>query len=449
MPKKTTACHAREKPQATPVGMWDSAAFHGTPQRFPAASFCALMRSQLGQLAAQEAEHASELQGSEGGESARSASSDKTSSPASSPVRASLFKKSKAGAPSAWLAAEKKLKRVRASARRYVARKRASRQGAIEAARSVVGAALEIFDESEQRWEHTKVLECDVTWFENGTACRITHQIVPVDDLDRAVGPTRWLDIAKVRSYVSVRVEPDPESRALWEANERKAAMQEKGVELARQQTVERRLEREAKEQSDERRFATVRKDAVDRKRDNAYAEASTMLKTKAVKVVTKTIAKSVVQELRAGLSDAKNLRPTNHSQLQALEKEAAKKAKYACDEEEERQRHHLDEVLTAEHDDDDSSEDLSCPPFERAPSVQRRQLLSVVTKHGLKAHRRGSNEKRFLSNVVTASSLALRSISRGSSQRKGTHCTPTSFAVFFFLSSSSSSSSFKRKTRR
>ena len=64
-----------------------------------------------------------------------------------------------------------------------------------------------------------------------------------------------------------------------------------------------RRLKREAKEREDTQKFEAAKKDAVKRKRREAYAEAAGLMTTRAVKTLTRMKAKNVVEEMRAGLT--------------------------------------------------------------------------------------------------------------------------------------------------
>ena len=64
-----------------------------------------------------------------------------------------------------------------------------------------------------------------------------------------------------------------------------------------------RRLKREAKEKEDTAKFEAAKRDAVKRKRREAYAEAAGLMTTRAVKTLTKMRAKNVVEEMRAGLT--------------------------------------------------------------------------------------------------------------------------------------------------
>ena len=62
-------------------------------------------------------------------------------------------------------------------------------------------------------------------------------------------------------------------------------------------------MKREAKEREDTHKFELAKKDAVKRKRREAYAEAAGLMTTRAVKTLTKMKAKNVVEEMRAGLT--------------------------------------------------------------------------------------------------------------------------------------------------
>ena len=72
---------------------------------------------------------------------------------------------------------------------------------------------------------------------------------------------------------------------------------------LALVEVDNRRLKREAKEKEDTHKFEEAKKDAVKRKRREAYAEAAGLMTTRAVKTLTKMKAKNVVEEMRAGLT--------------------------------------------------------------------------------------------------------------------------------------------------
>ena len=72
---------------------------------------------------------------------------------------------------------------------------------------------------------------------------------------------------------------------------------------LALVEVDNRRLKREAKEKEDTAKFEAAKRDAVKRKRREAYAEAAGLMTTRAVKTLTKMRAKNVVEEMRAGLT--------------------------------------------------------------------------------------------------------------------------------------------------
>ena len=125
----------------------------------------------------------------------------------------------------------------------------------------------------------------------------------PVDDMERLAGPPYWLDLDECRYYISQRVAPDPETRKIWERNEAEAAIADARAYLALVEVDNRRLKREAKEKEDTHKFEEAKKDAVKRKRREAYAEAAGLMTTRAVKTLTKMKAKNVVEEMRAGLT--------------------------------------------------------------------------------------------------------------------------------------------------
>ena len=58
-----------------------------------------------------------------------------------------------------------------------------------------------------------------------------------------------------------------------------------------------------AEEEEDTQKFEEAKKDAVKRKRREAYAEAAGLMTTRAVKTLTRMKAKNVVEEMRAGLT--------------------------------------------------------------------------------------------------------------------------------------------------
>ena len=125
----------------------------------------------------------------------------------------------------------------------------------------------------------------------------------PVDDMERMSGPPYWLDLDECRYYISQRVAPDPETRRIWEHNEAEAAIADARAYLALVEVDNRRLKREAKEREDTQKFEAAKKDAVKRKRREAYAEAAGLMTTRAVKTLTRMKAKNVVEEMRAGLT--------------------------------------------------------------------------------------------------------------------------------------------------
>jgi hypothetical protein len=198
---------------------------------------------------------------------------------------------------------------VRASALRYLRRKRQSQQPAIDAGRAIVGRALEIFDDETQKWAHNLISRCDVQWHDNGQKCKVRHEVVPVDELERPTGPGRLVDMTKIRSFVSSRIEPDPTLKVLWEANEAAAAaLLEKDAQIKRD-ILKRRALREATEALESTRFEEVRKASIKRKGETAYAEARSLLSTKAVKVLTKQLTGQVLEELRSGMLRPEELR--------------------------------------------------------------------------------------------------------------------------------------------
>ncbi len=142
--------------------------------------------------------------------------------------------------------------------------------------------------------------------------------------MERLAGPPYWLDLDECRYYMSQRVAPDPETRKIWEHNEAEAAIADARAYLALVEVDNRRLKREAKEKEDTATFEAAKKDAVERKRREAYAEAAGLMATRAVKTLTKMRAKNVrprrrsrgsflcrvrgpsaqvVEEMRAGLT--------------------------------------------------------------------------------------------------------------------------------------------------
>ena len=102
------------------------------------------------------------------------------------------------------------------------------------------------------------------------------------------------MDLEDCRYYVSQRVAPDPETRKIWERNEAEAAIADARAYLALVEVDNRRLKREAKEKEDTHKFEEAKKDAVKRKRREAYAEAAGLMTTRAVKTLTKMKAKNV-----------------------------------------------------------------------------------------------------------------------------------------------------------
>ena len=121
--------------------------------------------------------------------------------------------------------------------------------------------------------------------------------------MERMSGPPYWLDLEDCRYYISQRVAPDPETRRIWEHNEAEAAIADARAYLALVEVDNRRLKREAKEREDTAKFEAAKKDAVKRKRREAYAEAAGLMTTRAVKTLTRMKAKNVVEEMRAGLT--------------------------------------------------------------------------------------------------------------------------------------------------
>ena len=121
--------------------------------------------------------------------------------------------------------------------------------------------------------------------------------------MERLAGPPYWLDLDECRYYISQRVAPDPETRKIWEHNEAEAAVADARAYLALVEVDNRRLKREAKEKEDTAKFEVAKRDAVKRKRREAYAEAAGLMTTRAVKTLTKMKAKNVVEEMRAGLT--------------------------------------------------------------------------------------------------------------------------------------------------
>ena len=136
-----------------------------------------------------------------------------------------------------------------------------------------------------------------------GVTCRIRYEVQPVDDMERMSGPPYWIDLEDCRYYISQRVAPDPETRRIWEHNEAEAAIADARAYLALVEVDNRRLKREAKEKEDTAKFEEAKRDAVKRKRREAYAEAAGLMTTRAVKTLTKMRAKNVVEEMRAGLT--------------------------------------------------------------------------------------------------------------------------------------------------
>ena len=118
--------------------------------------------------------------------------------------------------------------------------------------------------------------------------------------MERMSGPPYWLDLEDCRYYISQRVAPDPETRRIWEHNEAEAAIRDARAYLALVEVDNRRLKREAKEREDTAKFEAAKKDAVKRKRREAYAEAAGLMTTRAVKTLTRMKAKNVVEEMRA-----------------------------------------------------------------------------------------------------------------------------------------------------
>ena len=132
-----------------------------------------------------------------------------------------------------------------------------------------------------------------------GVTCRIRYEVQPVDDMERLAGPPHWLDLDECRYYISQRVAPDPETRKIWEHNEAEAAIADARAYLALVEVDNRRLKREAKEREDTAKFEEAKKDAVKRKRREAYAEAAGLMTTRAVKTLTKMKAKNVLPRRR------------------------------------------------------------------------------------------------------------------------------------------------------
>ena len=211
---------------------------------------------------------------------------------------------------------------MRQSLKKYLRRKREALKPKVEAAKKCAGCSLEVFDEDTNVWKHMRVNRVDVKWLEGGScfsvevpslrhetvshtgvACRIRYEVQPVDDMERMSGPPYWLDLDECRYYISQRVAPDPETRKIWEHNEAEAAIADARAYLALVEVDNRRLKREAKEREDTAKFEAAKKDAVKRKRREAYAEAAGLMTTRAVKTLTRMKAKNVVEEMRAGLT--------------------------------------------------------------------------------------------------------------------------------------------------
>ncbi|KAJ1446334.1 hypothetical protein M885DRAFT_546980 [Pelagophyceae sp. CCMP2097] len=291
------------KGAAAPRGMWDSAAIHGVPQRFPHGTFVNLLRTDLELLADEENAKSNTSVSDVPDEN------DTVVSEVTSRSQRRALKKRPLGEDAAGTKERLRDETVKASALRYLRRKRLSQQPAIDAGRAIVGRALEIFDEDSQKWAHNLISRCDVQWFDNGTRCRVRHDVVPVDELERPTGPGRLVDMTKIRSFVSSRVEPDPDTKVLWEANEAAAALVADKVEKAKRDVLARRALREASEFEDALRFEDVRRSAMKRKSESSYAEARSLLSTKAVKVLTKQLTGQVLEELRSGILKPEQLR--------------------------------------------------------------------------------------------------------------------------------------------
>ena len=282
-----------------PPGYWDSMSLHATPQRFKIDTFKKLLREELVDVASgtrdARAREASEVAGSR--RTRGSKGDDRIVKP---PTKEELAVQKKK---------EARERRVRKSSSKYLKRKRMSQQPKIDKAKRMVGAALEVFDHETQSWAHTRVNRIQVDWRDNGTKATVKYEITIVDDLERICAPPKWIDLDKVRSYVSQRAEPDPETRKLWEVNEANTAIADARGLLALIDIETRRKNREQKEASDKEKFELARADATRRKRAEAYAEAGGLLQTKAVKAITKKLAKQVIEEMRAGLVEI-SLRP-------------------------------------------------------------------------------------------------------------------------------------------
>ena len=64
-------------------------------------------------------------------------------------------------------------------------------------------------------------------------------------------------------------------------------------------------MKREAKEREDTAKFELAKKDAVKRKRREAYAEAAGLMTTRAVKTLTKMKAKNVLPRCCGGFTSS------------------------------------------------------------------------------------------------------------------------------------------------
>lgn len=272
---KTMSKNTPEQLPAPPGMWWDSKSLHGTAQRYPIDSFCKLMRGKLMQAAAKE--------GAASPGEFDSAQPMDTSSVTT-------------------LREENRLRRFRASASGYIARKRAFWVDKVKEAEALVGTNLEVFDEETQRWLYTRIQDVEVKWRDNGTRAAALHKAVPIDEMERAMGSPRWIDVAETRCHESTRVKPNPDTKKYCDADEAAEAANRAQALLARLEAESRKRIREAKIIATKLRFEKVRAEAVGRKRQDARIEAESMLESSTVSAAVRRIATQVVEEYRAGI---------------------------------------------------------------------------------------------------------------------------------------------------